>query len=353
MHACTTPSSAAPRDMRASMEQRLNRIWYGERRPSPVLLALEPIYRCVTAVARRVNTRRRASDLEGKAILVVGNLTAGGTGKTPLVIRLCELAAAQGLRAGVASRGYGRESRQPMWVEAATDPDKAGDEPVLIASRTGVPVRVDARRERAVRALFERGVDLVILDDGLQRAQLPRALEICVVDAARGFGNGHLLPAGPLRESTARLDQIDYVVEHGSGTTQPVPGRYRMRLEPGPFRSLQGEEALSAAALRDRKRPVHAVAGIARPERFFETLAALGIEATRLPFPDHHRFLRTDFEGISGEAIIVMTEKDAVKCRALGLEDAWFLPVSAVLEDDLEAALVRDMRQWIRQEGAA
>lgn len=338
--------------MRARFEHRLNQTWYGDRRPGPLLLVLEQVYRGIAAVARRVNARRRARDLQGKAIIVVGNLTAGGAGKTPLVIRLCELAAAQGLRAGVASRGYGRDSREALWVEAASNPEQAGDEPVLIAARAGVPVRVDARRERAARALFARGVDLVISDDGLQHARLPRALEICVVDAARGFGNGRLLPAGPLREPATRLERVDYVVEQGGGAGELAAGRHRMRLEPGPFRSLQGDEELSASALEARERPVYAVAGMARPERFFDTLSALGIAATPVPFPDHHRFRLKDFEGIRGKGTIVMTEKDAVKCRRLGLDDAWSLPVSASLDVELEAALARDMRQLAKLEEA-
>jgi tetraacyldisaccharide 4'-kinase len=339
--------------VRARLERRLNQTWYGKQPPGLLLRLAEQAYRGAAAMARSLNALRKARDLEGRPIIVVGNLTAGGAGKTPLVIRLCALAADCGLRAGVVSRGYGRRGTEPLWVEADSDAALAGDEPLLIARRAGVPVRVDARRERALRALFERGLDIAIADDGLQRTQMPRSLEICVVDAERGFGNGHLLPAGPLRESTARLDGFDFVVEHAAmpGPNAPT-GRYQMHLQAGALRTLDGRLELSVETLRATGRALHAVAGIARPERFFATLERLGLAATNHALPDHHRFERSDFAQFPRDSIIIMTEKDAVKCRHLGLENAWCLPVSAVLEPRLETALAAALRAMTAEKEA-
>ncbi|NND45911.1 MAG: tetraacyldisaccharide 4'-kinase [Xanthomonadales bacterium] len=255
------------------------------------------------------------------------------------------MALSLGLRPGVVSRGYGRRGGAPLWVRGDSDPDEAGDEPVLIAQRTGVPVRVDANRERGVRALLAQGVELVISDDGLQRVQLPRALEICVLDGARRLGNGRMLPAGPLREPASRLAAVDYVVVHGEG----APGEHRMRLEAAHATRLDGSDERPAESLSETVLPIHAVAGIARPRRFFDTLAALGLKVVEHPFPDHHHYRPEDFANMDEQGIIVMTEKDAVKCRGFGLDNAWVLPVSAVLDEALERAWMADLQRIARK----
>ena len=186
--------------MRAAIESSLNKTWYGTRPPGVLLTSLEKLYRYLSGAQRARALAQRAADLEAKPIVVVGNLTAGGAGKTPLVIRLCELALECGLRPGVISRGHGRSAKGAVRVSASNTAAEAGDEPLMIASRLGVAVMVDVNREQAARTLFDEGVDMVISDDGLQRLSLPRVLEFCVVDEQRGFGNGRLLPAGPLRE---------------------------------------------------------------------------------------------------------------------------------------------------------
>ncbi|MEJ2535347.1 MAG: tetraacyldisaccharide 4'-kinase [Gammaproteobacteria bacterium] len=329
--------------------------WYGGRPPGALLHALAGVYASVAA-ARRERARPDPA-LLGRPIVVVGNITVGGTGKTPLVIRLCELLAARGHHPAVISRGYGREGRDPLRVGATTPARDGGDEPVLIARRTGVPVFVDADREAAAQRAFDEGADVVVADDGLQRRTLPRAVEICVVDGARGLGNGLLLPAGPLREPPERLQDTEFVVVNG----EPAPklgARLRdapvMRLEPTGFRSLDGQRRLAVDEMLEhcRGRSVTALAGIGHPERFFGTLDALRVPAAhRRPFADHHAFAPGDFEDVEG--VVLMTEKDAVKCRSLweqgcpALEDAWFLQVDAVLPERWENELIERIERAI------
>lgn len=324
--------------------------WYGQSRPGPVLRGLERVYRRLLERDRRRGLARRCAALEARPVVVVGNLTVGGTGKTPLVIRLCELLAEGGIRPGVVSRGHGRQGRAPLRVQADTPPAQAGDEPLLIARRCGVPVRVDRDREAAALALFEEGVDLVIADDGLQRWRLPRDLELCVVDGRRGFGNGHLLPAGPLREPISRLASVDEVIVNGRGAALAL-GRDHvpMALEADTFLPLAGGgPGLTADALARHLegRAVHAVAGIGDPGRFFGQLAELGVDVDHEhSFPDHHRYRARDFAGMQGA--VLMTEKDAVKCRGLAPAASWYLPVHARLPEAWEQGLVRKLQTLV------
>lgn len=319
----------------------LHRVWYGGEEPGLILRVLEGVYRAVADTRRRRGVARICHDLERYAILVVGNITAGGAGKTPLVIRICQLLRAAGLRPGVVSRGYGRRARGQIMVNAESTAEDAGDEPVLIARRCAVPVVVDADREAAVRAVAGLGVDIVIADDGLQRWRLPRDIEICVMDSVHGFGNGRLLPAGPLREPLSRLETVDYLVSNG-GEPSLDPGRevIAMRLEPGAFKAVGQDKTLTTEEMdaHVRGRTLHAVAGIAFPERFFGTLQNLGLRVDEChEFTDHHRFTSGDFNRMEG--VVIMTEKDAVKCAGLGLDDAWALPVEARLPESWEREL--------------
>ena len=327
--------------------ERLQETWYGDRKPGFLLSALERVYASVSA-----SRRQRAKPdptLSGRPIIVVGNITAGGTGKTPLVIRLCQLLQGAGLTVAVVSRGYGRSGSGPVTVTGDTKPGKGGDEPVLVARRCGIVVHVDEDREAASRAAFAAGASIVLSDDGLQRRSLPRIMEFCVVDVRRGFGNGRLLPAGPLREPVERLAEVDWLVGNGEG---PVPvsdvslqnPMLRMRLEPRTFRRLGSDEYVEAAAAAAQfTGPVTAIAGLGHPERFFRTLDELGFRSvTRRPFPDHHDYSASDFEDCQGT--VLMTEKDAVKCEALGLEDAWALQVDAVLPADWEVEWVNSVQ---------
>ncbi len=263
----------------------------------------------------------------GIPVVVVGNLTAGGTGKTPLVLWIAEFLKRHGWSPAIVSRGYGGAEGMPRAATLASEADEVGDEPIVLARRAGCPVWVGWDRGAVIRALRRQHpeVDVAILDDGLQHYRLRRDVEIAVVDA-RGFGNGFLLPAGPLREPACRLRSVDAVVSHDNSA---VAG-YRM--------SLEGSELHRMTDARERRsgqsfggEQVHAVAGIGDPDRFFMHLARLGVRARPHPFPDHHRFVPGDL-AFGDEGQVLMTEKDAVKLRRFARANWWVLPVSAKLD---------------------
>ena len=313
--------------------------WYDD---VPVPLAarlLAPLYAGVTALRRALYRRGwRKRHAVPVPVVVVGNITAGGTGKTPLTIALVEKLREAGWKPGVASRGYGREQAgTARWVEPGTPVALAGDEPTLIAWKTGVRVRVDADRVAAARALVEAGCNIVVCDDGLQHYRLARDVEIEVVDGKRRYGNGRMIPAGPLREPAARARECDFrIVNAGEASADATPmapgfGEWQMRLRLDEAHPLGGGRARPLAAFAGQR--VHAVAGIAHPERFFEMLRARGIGVVPHAFADHHRYVAADFE-FGSQLPVLMTEKDAVKCRAFA--DEWMFSVP--LRADLPAA---------------
>jgi len=305
---------------------RIQRIWY-EGAPVPFwLAALEPVYRVLHAATQA----RRARDAErvGVRVVVVGNVVAGGAGKTPLVIALVEALRARGFAPGVASRGYGGRERGPLRLGATPDPVRVGDEPTLIRRRTGAEVAIGRDRVAAARLLVASGVDVVVADDGLQNPRLARDVEICVIDGERRFGNGRMLPAGPLRDPPQRLARVDFTVLNGG---QPREGEVPMRLIGESAVPLAGDTApLPLAAFAGRR--VHAVAGIGNPDRFFSALRAHGIEVVAHPFPDHHACAASDF-AFGDDAPVLMTEKDAVKCIAFADTRMWHVPVRAELPE--------------------
>lgn len=304
------------------------------------LAALEPVYRLGHRLTRRLVQPRRAQ----LPVIAVGNLTVGGSGKTPVVIWLVELLRREGVRPGVVSRGYGRRGSGVRVLDGNADPAEVGDEPCLIAERGRVPVAVAADRHAAIARLrAAAAVDLVVADDALQHHPLEPDWRVLVIDGALRFGNGRLLPAGPLREPIGDLGRFDLrLVRDGD----PQAGEFGVRLEPGALRPINAA-ALAPPAAGSR---VHAVAGIARPERFFATLRALGFDPIEHPYADHHPFAITDLD-FPEPYPIVMTEKDAVKCRRLPLHrPAWSLPVSAVVDPRAAEAV----RSWlVARDGAA
>lgn len=306
----------------------LQRRWYQPGAAPPWWTRpLAGAYGCATGV-RRVAYRRgwlRTARV-GVPVVVVGNLVAGGAGKTPLVIALVAALRGRGFRPGVVSRGYGGEARSPMLLDGDPDPALSGDEPTLIRLRTGAPVAIGADRVATARLLAGSGVDVIVADDGLQHYALAREVEICVVDGERRFGNGLLLPAGPLREPPSRLRRVDFVVCNGgiAGT-----GEVPMRLVLAPAKRLSGlgpDRPLSGFS----GRRVHAVAGIGNPRRFFDALRTHGVDPVEHPFPDHRRYTPADF-AFGDDAPVLMTEKDAVKCRAFAQAGWWSVPVAAEL----------------------
>jgi tetraacyldisaccharide 4'-kinase len=273
-------------------------------------------------------------------VIVVGNITVGGTGKTPLTIWIAQMLKARGLRPGIISRGYGGITpRNPLLVDINTSPRLAGDEPVMMARRTGCPVCIFPKRVQAGETLLaNHALDILIADDGLQHHELGRDLEIAVVDGARGFGNGELLPAGPLREPIERLDRVDFIVTNGGTDGDTIAmelkgsalTQLRQHCVKRPFHHFKGQR-------------VHAVAGIGNPDRFFRTLRDQGLEILEHPFPDHHRYTAHDFE-FGDELPVVMTEKDAIKCKAFAQEHHWCLPVDAQLPHDFGDKLLTRLR---------
>jgi tetraacyldisaccharide 4'-kinase len=284
-------------------------------------------------------------------VIVVGNITIGGSGKTPLVIWLVEQLCAAGYAPGVISRGYGGTERGPFEVGPLSDASEVGDEPVLIAGRSEVPLFIGRDRVAAGEALLAAhpNCDVIISDDGLQHYRLQREIEIVVVDEVVGFGNGCLLPAGPLREDIARLKSVDAVVINRATTPVPLADSMgmpvdalSMRLLGQVFQNLKDPHRHALAAdLRESS--IHAVAGIGRPERFFDHLRALRLNIVEHAFPDHHRFQAHDL-AFDPNTMVLMTEKDAVKCKAFAQENWWSLAVTAELDDRLMPQILKKLR---------
>ena len=266
-------------------------------------------------------------------VIIIGNINVGGTGKTPLVIWLAQQLAAHGWRPGIISRGYGGHADTPQAVSAQSDVHMTGDEPRLLAQRVSCPVWIGRDRPAAGRALLAAHpqTNILISDDGLQHYALARTVEVIVVDSALGLGNARLLPAGPLRESADRLQQVDAVVINQTGARHssiPMsPHTYVMQLSGLDFHHLQHPDRRANAADFSAQH-IHAVAGIGHPQRFFDQLTALGLNVIPHAFPDHHPYAATDLD-LTG--IIIMTEKDAVKCQPFSTEHMWVWPVQAQL----------------------
>ncbi len=341
------------------MERQLTDLWY---RPARGPSLLQPL---AWAYAAAVSLRRSAYErgwlqvhAAGKPVVVVGNLTVGGTGKTPLTVWLVEKLRDRGVQAGVIARGYRRSSGRvsssvrerpglrPRVVRADSPWEEVGDEPLLIHRRTGCITVVAEDRVAAARRLAEEPVDVILSDDGLQHRRLARDCEIALIDGARGFGNGRLLPAGPLREPASRLRQVDLIVvngaaEHASlaaGLTSGASRVLSMTLAPALAHRIDGAgSAEPIEAFRTRR--AHAVAGIGNPARFFRDLEGRGIEVIRHPFPDHHPFTAGDL-AFADDLPILMTEKDAVRCASLATPRMWYVPVTAHLDEADSSALI-------------
>ena len=310
--------------------------WYGDGTPPLPARLLAGVYGGLVALRGKLF---RAGVLRSHRVpvpvLVVGNISIGGTGKTPLTVALVQRLQNEGWNPGVASRGYGRRNEAaPAWVEAGTAPSDGGDEPVLIARRTGAKVRVDRDRTAAARALVAVGCDVIVCDDGLQHYRLHRDVEIEVIDGGRRYGNNRLLPAGPLREPARRGTECDFRVVNGGDASF---GEWSMTLHADNAVPLQGGRSRPLASFGGHR--VHAVAGIGNPKRFFEMLRGLGIGVVPHAFADHHRYVANDFD-FGSELPVLMTEKDAVKCAEFANEWYYSVPVTAELPEAFWAALL-------------
>ncbi|MEO6967426.1 MAG: tetraacyldisaccharide 4'-kinase [Rhodanobacteraceae bacterium] len=322
----------------------LQRRWYENRSPPWWTIPVSALYGAVVRARHEMYKRGwKRNERLPLPVIVVGNLTIGGAGKTPLVIALIEALRARGFKPGVVSRGYGGNACEPRLLGGQPDPHEVGDEPALIRIRTGAPVAVGVDRPAAARLLLEQGIDVILADDGLQHYALARDIEICVVDGARRFGNGRLLPAGPLREPMQRLREVDFVVCNGG---PPTHDEIPMSLVIGEPRNVR-DPSRARPLPEFSSQHVHAVAGIGRPERFFEALRAHAIDIAAHPFPDHHGFVPGDLDFDDGLPVL-MTEKDAVKCHGFAKPDWWAIPVSAQLPPAFFDAITDRIRSLAR-----
>jgi tetraacyldisaccharide 4'-kinase len=316
------------------MRSRIEKMWYGDQGPW-WLAPFSFFYGAVMAVRSllyRLGLRQRFR--MNVPVIVVGNLTVGGTGKTPLVAWLSMKLTAVGMRVAIVSRGYGGRARGVTRVTVHSRPSEVGDEPLLLARRSQATVFVGRDRVAAARTAVADGADVVLCDDGLQHLALVRDCEIVVIDGQRGFGNGCLLPRGPLREHPRRLRRVNAVVVNGAVTAAgfTLPGfltrtHFVMNMRPGDARPVAGGASLRAlSSFRDTG--VHAVAAIGNPQRFFDMLRAAGLTIYEHPMPDHHAFKPGDLN-FGDNLPVLMTEKDAVKCVAFADERCWCVPVTA------------------------
>jgi tetraacyldisaccharide 4'-kinase len=338
----------------------LQAIWYRATRPPWPLRLLSLAFGLIVRARTGVYAHGwlRVQRLQ-RPVVVVGNLSVGGSGKTPLVIWLVTQLRAAGWRPGVVLRGYGGTAARAgtaVRVQADSDPGLVGDEALLLRRRTGEPVAVCRQRVRAARLLLDEDVNVIVADDGLQHLAMARNFEIAVIDGERGLGNGYLLPAGPLREARERLAHVDAVVVNGEGAFWSEilaerardlgPGRpFTMRLKGERLLPLAGDaEPIALSSLAGRQ--VHALAGIGHPSRFFAQLRAAGLVVIEHAFPDHHRY-RAGELAFADSLPVLMTEKDAVKCPVSGGPNYWYLPVTASFAEAEASALLGRLRSSI------
>jgi tetraacyldisaccharide 4'-kinase len=328
-------------------------VWYGSSRLVWLLLPLSWLYTFLHMV-RTFLYRNKVlrSQQVTVPVVVVGNITVGGTGKTPLTVWLADELMARNFSPAIVTRGYrGKVGPHPVVATAASDPGIVGDEAILLASRCTCPVVVHPDRVLAAEKAIALGADIIIADDGLQHLRLARDFEIVVIDGARGFGNGYLLPAGPLREPVSRLESVDEILlqavagQHSDFDLQEIVGRARrFQLR---ARNVVRLDDLASRSLDDfPAKSVHAIAGIGNPQRFFDLLEAHGLDVQRHPLPDHAAIGRYDLQ-FADDLPLVMTEKDAVKCRTLAGANRWYVPVDVALDESDREQLMHGLLEKI------
>ncbi len=317
------------------LQQLLDDTWYGKNPLSTALAPLGWIYKLAAWSRRGAYSSHLLTVYRAPVpVIVVGNLSVGGTGKTPLVIWLANRLQSWGFKPGVIARGYrGSAKHWPQQVRTDADPFAVGDEAIVIARQTGLPVAVGPRRGDDIEALLKHSdVNIIVSDDGLQHYALARDIEIAVIDGVRRIGNGRCLPAGPLREPASRLAEVDLAVSHGLAGR----GEFQMRYRSATLRRVVGDEESSFEAFPEKS--VHAVAGLGNPQSFFAGLKRNGFRAEHHVFRDHHVYSPEDFKFPDGRPI-VMTEKDAVKCEHFADERFWFIPIQVELPEVFDTRL--------------
>ncbi|EPJ43954.1 MAG: tetraacyldisaccharide 4''-kinase [Osedax symbiont Rs2] len=316
----------------------LERAWYQAR--ATWTLLLWPLELLFVAIAKYNKIRHKKKQWQPPCpLLIVGNISIGGTGKSPLTIELIETLQRKGYKVGVVSRGYGAQrSDFPYQLKASDTAAQAPDEPLMIVRRTGVNLVIDPNRVRACQYLLANNdCDLILSDDGLQHYQMGRDIEIAVIDASRGLGNGHCLPVGPLRESSERLQSVDYVLLNGASTAK-FNSSYQMQIAADGWYRVQDNRYLSLEEFATKllsvdsgSTKIHAIAGIGNPQRFFDTLQKMGLDVIPHRFSDHYQYCSADINFDAAD-IVCMTEKDAVKCSQFAAENCYYLRISARLE---------------------
>ncbi|MBP7369960.1 MAG: tetraacyldisaccharide 4'-kinase [Arenimonas sp.] len=308
------------------LESWLTTQWYARKQPNFLLRVFASIYHQLLRFQKPQNTEKL-----GAPIIVVGNFTVGGTGKTPLIIAIINYLKQHGFRPGVVSRGYARQSKDPISVMPDTHVRDSGDEPLLISKRVNAPVRVDANRKQAAQFLIQHGCDIIVSDDGLQHRNLPREIEIEVIDEHRGYGNGRLLPAGPLREPVRAVS-----MQVRNASLVDDEHSFAMQLNMQHCVQLNGTVTRSLTDFSGQS--IFALAGIGHPQRFFAALETFNIHVTGIALSDHQLISLADFPA---QGTVFVTEKDAVKCADIKRDDVWVVPVHAQLSDRFYTQLMQ------------
>jgi len=319
----------------STLQKTLENIWYKQGKGKYLLLPLSALYCSINRLQRWLQTSKQ--NRLPCPIIVVGNITVGGTGKTPLVIYLTKLLQQQGYKPGIITRGYGGNAKYwPQQVTADSNARMIGDEALLMAIRTGVPVYAGPKRMETVKeCLHSHYCDVIISDDGMQHYKLPRDIQIAVIDGERKLGNGLCLPAGPLREKKERLEKCDLIIVNGEKHEQKKWIEMKMsaskliNLKTGEIKHLQ----------HFAKKNINAVTGIGNPQRFYHTLEQAGLKLQQHSFPDHYQFQENDLK-LSNDFPILMTEKDAVKCKLFADDNCWYLPINAQLEKSFDKIFI-------------
>ena len=323
-----------------SAERFWTNAWYQKSTWLVLLVPLSWLFRAISRFRRIVLQWRFQGQSYAMPVVVIGNISLGGSGKTPLIIALAKALSERGYSVGVVSRGYGGASAQyPLVVGPDTPVSQSGDEPLLIAKKLGCPLVVDPNRARAVEKLVKScSCDLILSDDGLQHYRLHRDVEIAVVDGRRRFGNGYTLPAGPLRESPRRLKEVDFIIQNGGIVEPDDPGTYIVQLETSGLRRFGSSELIGFDQWVESTN-IHAVAAIGHPERFFESLRKMGFKVDSEPKNDHQTLTARDI-GFDDDLPVVITAKDAVKYQDLVPDNLWVLEVEMALDNEFVSSLI-------------